>query len=301
MKVWRSLILAACGALAFLMASSHTHVHAQQGESKDSKPELEIRILFDNSAASKDYLRSWGFSALIDFRGKRILFDSGGDPILLLEHMEKMKIDARSIDEAFISHHHDDHRRGIYWVFEKNPKMKVHFLDSFDIEAYRAADQVKMKPHRVKGPFELMPGVNSTGPIDGLPPEQALLLETSQGLVMLVGCSHPGIVKMVETALAQRKKDSIRLLLGGFHLLKQQPEQIRKIVNRLDELKVKTVIPAHCTGDLATEMFQSLYGKHCSAGAGRLIVLDGQRLDIRTLPAAPSVKKALSPETRSTP
>lgn len=256
---------------------------AQPTTAKADKPELEIRILFDNTAASKDYLRSWGFSALIDFRGKRILFDSGGDPILLLEHMEKMKIDAKSIDEAFISHHHDDHRRGIYWVFEKNPAMKVHFLDSFDIEAYHAAVQVKMKPHRVKGPFELMPGVYSTGPIDGLPPEQALLIETSQGLVMLVGCSHPGVVKMVETAMKQRQKDSVRLLLGGFHLLKTEPEQIRKIVNRLDELKVKVVVPAHCTGDLATEMIQAIYGKECSAGAGRWLVLDGKRVEFRTL------------------
>ncbi len=261
-----------------LLASIAPPVYSQA-----AKPELEIRILFDNTAASKDFTRSWGFSALIDFRGKRILFDSGSDPILLLEHMDKMKIDPKSIDEAIISHHHGDHRRGIYWAFEKNPKMKVHFLDSFGIEAFKAADQVKMKPNRVKGPFELMQGVYSTGPIDGLPPEQALLLETSQGLVMIVGCSHPGVVKMVESALAQRKQNSIRLLLGGFHLLKTEPEQIRKIVNRLDELKVKVVLPAHCTGDLAIEMIQSVYGKECSAGAGRWIVMDGKRLELRTL------------------
>lgn len=248
-----------------------------------AKPELEIRILFDNTSAHKDLLRSWGFSALIDFRGKRILFDSGSDPVLLLEHMDKMKIDPKSIDEAIISHVHGDHRRGIYWVFEKNPKMKVHFLDSFGVEAYRDADLVKMKPNRVKGPFELMPGVYSTGPIDGLPPEQALLIETSQGLVMIVGCSHPGIIKMVETAQTQRKKDSIRMLLGGLHLLKTEPEEIRKIVNRLDELKVKVVVPAHCTGDLATDMLQSVFGKH-SAGAGRWIVMEGKRLELRTVP-----------------
>lgn len=254
-----------------------------QVKSGEAKPELEIRILFDNTAANKDYLRSWGFSALIDFRGKRILFDSGSDPVLLLEHMEKMKIDPNSIHEAFISHVHDDHRRGIYWVFEKNPKMKVHFLDSFGIEAFKAADQVKMKPNRVKAPFELMPGVYSTGPIEGLPPEQALVLETTQGLVMIVGCSHPGIVKMVEAAQQQRSQKSIRLLLGGFHLLKTEPDEIRKVVNRLDALNVKLVIPAHCTGDVATDMLQSVFGKH-SAGAGRWILLDGKRLEMRTVP-----------------
>ncbi len=256
---------------------------ADRPKGKD-RPELEIRILFDNTSARKDLLRSWGFSALVDFRGRRMLFDSGSDPILLLEHMHKMHIDPKSIEAAVISHQHGDHRRGIYWVFEKNPAMTVHFLDSFPEEAFRDAAIVKMKPNRVKGPFEVMPGVYSTGPIAGLPPEQALLIESSQGLVMLVGCSHPGIVKMVETAQKQRRKVSIRLLLGGFHLLKTAPEEIRKIVNRLDELKVKVVVPAHCTGDLATEMFQSLYGKQCSAGAGRWIVMQDKRLEFRTLP-----------------
>ncbi|MBI1831514.1 MAG: MBL fold metallo-hydrolase [Planctomycetes bacterium] len=271
-----------CFAILVTIAAHASGLHGQVPKAKDARPELEIRILFDNTTAHKELLRSWGFSALIDFRGKRILFDSGSDPVLLLEHMDKMKIDPKSIDEAFISHVHGDHRRGIYWVFEKNPAMKVHFLDSFGPEAYRDADLVKMKPNRVKGPFELMPGVHSTGPIDGLPPEQALVLETSQGLVMIVGCSHPGIVKMVETALKQRNKDSVRLLLGGFHLLKTEPDEIRKVVLRLDELKVKVVVPAHCTGEAATQMLQTTFGRH-SAGAGRWIVMDGKRLEFRTV------------------
>ena len=257
---------------------------AEEPKARDGKPELEIRILFDNSSARDDLRRSWGFSALIDFRGHRILFDSGCDPILLLEHMERMQIDPKTIEQAIISHHHDDHRRGIHWVYEKNPAIKVHYLDAFPEEAFREAAAVKMKPNRVKAPFEVVPGIYSTGPIDGLPPEQALLIETSQGLVMLVGCSHPGVVKMVEAALLQRKKESIRLLLGGMHMLRQSPDDIRKTVQRLLDLKVNVVVPAHCTGDTAIEMFQSAYGKQFTAGAGRWIVLDGKRLEMRTLP-----------------
>lgn len=249
-----------------------------------AKPELEIRILFDNTSARADLSRSWGFSALVDFRGRRVLFDSGCDPILLLEHMEKMQIDPKSIEQAVISHHHDDHRRGIHWVYEKNPAMKVHYLDCFPDEAFREAATVKMKPNRVKEPFEVVPGIFSTGVIEGLPSEQALLIETSQGLVMLVGCSHPGIVKMVEAAQRQRKKESVRLLLGGLHLLRTPPEEIRKTVNRLLELKVAGVMPAHCTGDVATEMFLSAYGKQFTAGAGRWLVLEKDRLEIKTLP-----------------
>ena len=169
---------------------------------------------------------------MFDFGGHRVLFDAGSDPILLLEHLEKMQIDPKSIEHAVISHQHGDHLRGVYWVFEKNPKIKVHFLDCFPEEAFRRAKAVKMKPHRVKGPFEVTPGIYSTGIVQGLPPEQSLMIETSQGVVMLVGCSHPGVVQLVETAQAQRKIDSVRLLLGGFHMLRKRPDQIKTAIDR---------------------------------------------------------------------
>jgi 7,8-dihydropterin-6-yl-methyl-4-(beta-D-ribofuranosyl)aminobenzene 5'-phosphate synthase len=274
----------AVGALCFCLVPAW--VCAAEPKSTDSQPELEIRVVFDNTSAREDLQRSWGFSAVVDFGGHRVLFDAGSDPILLLEHLEKMQIDPNTIEHAVISHQHGDHLRGVYWVFEKNPKMTVHFLDCFPDEAFRRAAAVKMKPRRVKGPFEVVPGVHSTGIVDGLPPEQSLAIETSQGLVMIVGCSHPGLVKLVETAETQRKKDSVRLLLGGFHMLRKNPEQIKTTITRLQELKVTTVLPAHCSGDLAKDLFQQKYGKQFhTAGAGRRIVLENGRFVVSTLPA----------------
>jgi len=256
------------------------------GHARAAKPELEILVLFDNTSAREDLHRSWGFSALIDFRGHRVLFDAGSDPILLLEHLEKLQIDPKSIEQAVISHQHGDHLRGVYWVFEKNPKMTVHFLDNFPDEAFRRAAAVGMKPRRVKGPFEVAPGIYSTGIVDGKPPEQSLVIETSQGLVMLVGCSHPGVVNLVETAQSQRKQDSIHLLLGGFHMLRNHPNEIKDAITQLKDLKVTNAVPAHCSGDLAKELFQSAYGDQFNtAGAGRRFVLDKGRLVISTLKA----------------
>lgn len=245
---------------------------------KRAKPELDIRIIFDNTSARRNFLRSWGFSALIDFRGKRVLFDAGSDPILLLEHLKKMRIDPKTIDHAVISHQHGDHLRGVYWVFEKNPAMKVHFLDRFPDEAFRRAKGVKMKPHRVKGPFEVVPGIFSTGVVEGLPPEQSLVIETSKGMVMLVGCSHPGVVKLVETAQRQRQKKTVRLLMGGFHMHRQGPEKIGATIAQLQDLNVQSVVPSHCSGALAVDLFKTAYGKQAiSAGAGRRIqLIDGQ-------------------------
>ncbi|MEQ8785379.1 MAG: MBL fold metallo-hydrolase [Pirellulaceae bacterium] len=281
----RRCIHGGAGALLVLCLAS-TGVRAAEAE--ESRPsELEIRVVFDNTSARKDLLRSWGFSAVVDFGGRRVLFDAGSDPILLLEHLEKMRIDPNTIEHAVISHQHGDHLRGVYWVFEKNPAMQVHFLDCFPDEAFRRATAVKMKPHRVTEPFEIVPGVYSTGIVEGDPSEQSLVIETSQGLVMLVGCSHPGVVKLVETAQKQRKKDSLRLLLGGFHMLRKQPDEIKTAINRLQGLKVQTVIPAHCSGDLANELFPVAFGdQYNTAGAGRLIVLDDAgKLVVSTLKA----------------
>lgn len=273
--------------VAVLVTVVHSYITAEETTPKKiAKPELEIRIAFDNSSAREDFRRSWGFSAVIDFRGHRVLFDSGSDPILLLEHLEKLGVNPKSIEHAVISHQHGDHLRGVYWVFEKNPKMKVHFLDCFPEEAFRRAAALNMKPHRVKEPFEVVPGIYSTGIVAGKPPEQSLLIETSQGLVMLVGCSHPGVVKLVETAQAQKKEDAVRLLLGGFHMLRQQPDQVKTSIRRLQELNVQTVIPAHCSGDLAKHLFQLAYGKEFdTAGAGRRIVLKEGRLVVSTFEA----------------
>lgn len=278
----RQFVRSVAALLCYLVTLS---VQAEDPEQVQADPELEIQIIFDNTSAREDLRRGWGFSALIDFRGHRVLFDSGSDPILLLEHLELMQIDPKSIEHAIISHEHGDHLRGVYWVFEKNPDLKVHFLDCFAEEAFRLAKGVKMVPHRITGPFELTPGIFSTGIVDGLPSEQSLVIETSLGPVMLVGCSHPGIVKLVKTVQAQRQKDSIRYLLGGFHLLRKEPQEIKATINQLQDLNVQAVSPAHCSGDLAIEMFQTLYGPQFhSPGVGRRIVIDNGQLIVTTLP-----------------
>lgn len=267
------------------IASSIASVQSAESKPVGQEPELEIRVVYDNTSARKDLRRSWGSSAVVDFGGHRVLFDAGSDPVLLLEHLEKMQIDPKSIEHAVISHQHGDHLRGVYWVFEENRQLKVHFLDCFPEEPFRRAAAIKMTPNRVKGPFEVVPGVHSTGIVDGLPPEQSLAIETSQGLAMLVGCSHPGVVNLVEKVQSQPKNESIRLLLGGFHMLRKQPEQIKTTINRLQDLNVHTVMPAHCSGDPAREMFQTLYGRQFyAAGAGRLIVIDQGKLAVSTLP-----------------
>ena len=238
-------------------------------------PALQFRIVYDNTSAQPGIAQDWGFSTLVDFHGNRILFDSGTRPELFLENLRKLAIDPASISQAVISHEHPDHRSGIYRLYPLNPAMLVHFLDNFVPVAYDEAAAIRMPLNRVTGPFEIVPGMYSTGIIEGSPCEQSLVMETPRGLVLLTGCCHPGVVKIVEAVEKQRGSGSIRLLIGGLHMYQQNGAQINATIARLRELNVAAVIPAHCSGDLAKRLFKESYGPAFdTAGAGKLITPD---------------------------
>ena len=240
-----------------------------------AEPELEIRVIYDNTSARHGIEADWGFSSVVTFRGRRALFDSGTKPALFLANLTRMGVEASSIETAMISHQHPDHRNGIYKLYPRNRNILVHFLDAFHEKAFREARAIGMKPRRQTEPYELIPGAYSTGFIDGNPPEQSLAIETSKGIVLIVGCSHPGIARIVETVEKQRGKNSIRLLLGGLHLFQEDDAEIRSQIRRLRELNVKRVMPAHCSGELAKKLFQQAYGPDFEPlGAGKVLRLD---------------------------
>jgi len=101
---------------------------------------------------------------------------------------------------------------------------------------------------RGTAPAQLGAGIYSTGEIAGSQPEQALVIETSKGLVMLVSCAHPGIAKMVETVEKQRNTKSIRMIVGGLHMYEQSEQQIRPVVAQLQKLNVQSVVLAIALG-----------------------------------------------------
>ena len=251
-----------------------TGLMAVAGVGLAAEPAVTIDIVYDNTSARAGFVDDWGFAAVVTVGEQRILFDSGADPELFMRQLERLRIDPVTITHAVISHRHADHLGGIYRLVLRNHDMKVFFLDSFPEDAFNVAAAVNLFPERVTGPREIVPGVYTTGPIDGRIPEQALLVETSEGLVMLVGCGHPGVAKMVEAAERQRKTGSVRLLLGGFHMMRMSEEQIRAEIARLQELHVEKIAPAHCTGEKAKRLIRRAWkGNSVAAGAGRRIVL----------------------------
>ena len=234
-----------------------------------AEPPVEIRIVYDGTAANGDFTDDYGFAAVITTGAQRILFDSGSDPELFLRQLAKLDVDPGSITHAVLSHDHTDHKRGLFRLAPRAPSMRVFFLDSFPDDVFEVAGAVGMSPVRVSGPAEIAPGIHTTGPLGEQTPEQALIIDTSAGPIAIVGGGHPGVVDIVKAVREQRGSDSVRLLLGGYHMMSESEEAIQAQIDELKVLGVHQVCPAHCTGERAKRLFRRAWGADClAAGAG---------------------------------
>ncbi len=257
---------------AFLCPLSSGAARSSIGESRPPT----LTVLYDNSLSRGVGEADWGFAALIEGLERTILFDTGANGDILLRNLEALKIDPARIDLIVISHAHEDHTAGLAAVLNKKPGLAVYVPSSFAGAALEAA--VKGAGGSLvaaKGPLTLFPGAMVTGDLGEAIVEQALVLDTPQGSVVVTGCAHPGIVPMLEKIKAIRKTD-LAAVLGGFHLFQTPPLEVAKIVTRFKDLGVGRVGASHCTGVAAIEMFRKSYGPDfIELGVGRRIELGG--------------------------
>ena len=108
-------------------------------------------------------------------------------------------------------------------------------------------------------PTRLLYRAHSSGELGDSIKEQALILETSSGLLIITGCAHPGIVNVVRKA-KELFKVEVYLVMGGFHLAGMSNAGIRETIRMLKEIGVKKVAPSHCTGERAIAFFREAWG-----------------------------------------
>ncbi len=266
-KLKRAVVLA--GALAILASLLGTSLAARDND----QSRLRISILFNNVPFASGLETAWGFAAVVEGLEQTLLFDTGGDGALLLANMERMGIDPGMIDGVFLSHFHRDHTRGLDRFLRRNPGANVYMPSSFPGQFQRSTAAAGGRVVTVSTATKLFERAYSTGPMGGATEEQALLLDTPKGLVIMTGCAHPGIVEIVRAAKRQRRKD-VRLLVGGFHLLRQSEARIRETIGALKALGVAQVAPSHCTGDRAIAQFRKAWGEDfLDGGCGAVIDL----------------------------
>jgi len=214
---------------------------------------MKVTLIYDNEVYERGLKADWGFSCLVEVENApRILFDTGANGSILLHNMEKLNITPDSIDEVFISHAHFDHTGGLSDFLRVNRMVKVYIPTSFSKPA--GAKEVI----RVKDPLQIQENIFSTGELKGI--EQSLVVKTRKGLVVIAGCSHPGVRDILKSA---SKSGKVYALIGGLHGF-----------NEFDLLKSLSLIcPCHCT-QFKSEIID-LYPEKCvKGGAGKIIELN---------------------------
>ncbi len=236
-----------------------------------AEDQIVMTILYDNYAATEGVEPDWGFSCLIEGMEKTILFDTGTKSEILFRNADRLKIDLNKADVIVISHNHGDHTGGLAEILDNNPEVSVYFPVSFPKDFSDGIQAKNAEPVRVSEPVEICRDAYLTGEMGDRIKEQSLILDTEKGLVIITGCSHQGIVNILERAKEIHQKD-IYLVFGGFHLLRHSDAQISEIIQTFKSLGVKKCGSTHCTGDRATELFKEAYGEDfVTMGAGKVV------------------------------
>jgi 7,8-dihydropterin-6-yl-methyl-4-(beta-D-ribofuranosyl)aminobenzene 5'-phosphate synthase len=238
-----------------------------------SQDMIKITIVFDNYPFKDGMETAWGFSALVTSGDQNLLFDTGADGNMLLRNMADLDIKPTQIQNVILSHEHSDHTGGLQALISAGADPVVYlppsFSTSFKNYYSRLVEVVEVSPG-----MQIIERMYTIGEMEGPPPEQALVIDTTKGLVVITGCAHPGIEKIVLKAKQEFKED-IYLVLGGFHLGSTSDYQVNKIIQEFNRIGVKYAAPSHCTGDPAISSFREAFGEDfIQVGVGKVIEIE---------------------------
>ncbi len=225
---------------------------------------IRAKVLYDNYSLKREFNVGWGFSCLID---NRILFDTGESGKALLSNMKAMDIDVSDIEAVVISHDHWDHTGGLWELLKVRKGLPVYACSDFSADFREEVSDLKGNLIEINDLTEIFPGIYTTGAIAGTYrgnylPEQAIALKTANGISLITGCSHPGVVTMLERLRDTLSEENIYMVFGGFHLLDKDKKAIRKVIKEFKKLGVQNVGPTHCSGRKTMKLFQKEYDKN---------------------------------------
>ena len=220
--------------------------------------DLNLTIVYDNNSYKEGLETRWGFSCFVEGPEKTIMFDVGGEGSVLLRNMEKLSLDPKSVDVVVLSHIHNDHIGGLPDFLKRNSNVTVYMPESLPGSVKNTVKKAGARLVEVDKSIEICKDVYSTGELGSWIKEESLVIKTAKGAVVITGCAHPGVVKIVKKAKETAKSDAY-LVLGGFHLCWVNARKIKGIVKGLKEEEVKKAAPCHCSGDLARKLFEETY------------------------------------------
>jgi 7,8-dihydropterin-6-yl-methyl-4-(beta-D-ribofuranosyl)aminobenzene 5'-phosphate synthase len=256
----------------------------------------QITVLYDAFGKESTMQKDWGYAAFIEYGGKRILFDTGNNPDILAQNAKAKGVDLTKLDFVVMSHRHGDHMGGLTYVLKVNPTVKIYVpKEGFGVYGadlpssfYRKDASLPQEQRYFDGTppevmrfgsawpganfqlvdknIEIAPDIHLIALVSDKPGtlelrELSLAINTPDGMVIVVGCSHPGIDKIVESATAINPR--IYFIAGGLHLVVAPDPDIERTVTALhDRFRVEYVAPGHCTGEPAFTALKKAFGDH---------------------------------------
>lgn len=232
----------------------------------------------------------WGFAALVEADGNRILVDTGARPQTVLANARELKVDLSNVKDVILTHNHEDHTGGLLTLrnefMKTNPAAlsRVHVAKGiFYSRPGKDGEGNSMIATRKEyeatgGTFvehdqavELFPGAWLTGPVprpfpernwsvsgevvtpagkveDTIPEDQSLVLNSPQGLVLVTGCGHAGIINTLTFAEKEFPKTPVLAVVGGVHLFPATETQVDWTADKMKEFGLSYFVGAHCTG-----------------------------------------------------
>jgi 7,8-dihydropterin-6-yl-methyl-4-(beta-D-ribofuranosyl)aminobenzene 5'-phosphate synthase len=268
---------------------------------------MRVTTLIENRPDNNnpDLKAEWGLSLHIEFNGRNILFDTGSSGSFA-ENAEHLSIDIPSIEAAVLSHHHFDHGGGLKRFFELNKKAKVYLGEAREgvcfckvlgfMKKDIGLDQAVIKDNAdrfitVKEPTEILPGVfvfpqilsnhpkplgnkrlyvknGSSFNLDNFNHEIVMAIKEGGKLAVFTGCSHNGILNMIDTVAEEFKEIPIKTVIGGFHLVSTPPfnlmagsrSEVEKLAEAVLKYPVEMTYTGHCTGMKAFSVLKGVMG-----------------------------------------
>lgn len=260
---------------------------------------LKITTLVDNNALPGSSLwAEHGLSFLINADDEMILFDTGQSSEVIAHNLDNLNLDLNDLKHVVLSHGHYDHTGGLKKIAEraKNATIFAH-PDAFD-EKYVMKEEfykpigLPFKKNKLKKTFafhidehpkEIIDGITVTGEIsratcfeqvpemyrikenedyvkDNILDDQALILETIKGLIVILGCAHSGVINTLNYINTIMNRKEIYGVLGGIHLRGAKKSRLQQTAWVLKKYKVKTIGLSHCSGETAFLYFSSFLG-----------------------------------------
>jgi len=286
--------------LAFLLIAAPVRDRAQSPPAAAHPEVHSLKITILSTMLADEGIGEWGFAALVEADGRKILFDTGARPDTVLQNARELKLDLSNVQDVILSHFHDDHTTGLMTLrrqFSKsNPSAfsRVHVANGIFLErrGRKTNPMIQMKKdYEAAGgvfilhdkPEEIFPGIWLTGPVpraypeknypagvevntgtawveDNVPDDQSFVFNTAHGLVLLSGCGHSGIINTLQYARGFLRPAPIDAAIGGFHLFAATDQQLAWTASKLKEYQTARVLGAHCTGIEAVYRLRELLG-----------------------------------------